>query len=44
VPACRANPILGAQVNVIGTLTVFEAAKRRPNGGPPIVYASSVAA
>jgi UDP-glucuronate 4-epimerase len=33
-----------AQVNVIGTLTVFEAAKRRPNGDPPIVYASSVAA
>src|SRR4051794_28074759 len=25
-PTCRANPILGAQVNVIGTLAVFEAA------------------
>lgn len=27
IPTCRANPILGAQVNVIGTLNVFEAAK-----------------
>ncbi len=25
-PTCRANPILGARVNVIGTLAVFEAA------------------
>ena len=25
-PTCRANPILGATVNVIGTLAVFEAA------------------
>ena len=25
-PTCRANPILGAKVNVIGTLAVFEAA------------------
>ena len=27
VPHCRANPVLGAEVNVIGTLAVFEAAK-----------------
>ena len=26
-PTCRANPILGATVNVIGTLAVFEAAR-----------------
>src|SRR3990167_4008291 len=26
VPACRANPISGAKVNVIGTLAIFEAA------------------
>lgn len=28
VPACRADPILGAKVNVLGTLAVFEAAPR----------------
>jgi nucleoside-diphosphate-sugar epimerase len=28
VPACQKDPILGAKVNVIGTLNVFEAAKR----------------
>jgi nucleoside-diphosphate-sugar epimerase len=45
VPACRANPRLGAAVNVTGTLTVFEAAKRQLAGGQaPVVYASSVAA
>src|SRR6516162_4373597 len=27
VPVCRANPILGAKVNVIGTLAVFEAVR-----------------
>jgi nucleoside-diphosphate-sugar epimerase len=27
VPFCRANPIVGAQVNVVGTVNVFEAAK-----------------
>jgi nucleoside-diphosphate-sugar epimerase len=45
VPACRASPLLGAAVNVTGTLTVFEAAKRRLGGSrAPVVYASSVAA
>lgn len=38
-PACKADPILGAQVNVIGTLNVFEAA--RENGIRRITYASS---
>lgn len=43
VPFCRADPPLGARVNVLGTVNVFEVAKRRP-GMAPIVYASSVAA
>src|SRR5688572_16695464 len=28
VPVCRADPILGAKVNVIGTLAVFEAVRQ----------------
>ena len=27
VPACKANPSLGARVNVVGTVNVFEVAK-----------------
>ena len=27
IPTCKANPVLGARVNVIGTINVFEAAK-----------------
>jgi nucleoside-diphosphate-sugar epimerase len=42
VPFVRADPPLGARVNVLGTVNVFEAAKRRELA--PIVYASSVAA
>jgi UDP-glucose 4-epimerase len=38
-PACRANPVLGAQVNLIGTLNVLEAA--RAHGMKKVVYASS---
>jgi nucleoside-diphosphate-sugar epimerase len=41
VPACKANPILGSQVNVTGTINVFEAA--RELSIPHIVYASSIA-
>jgi nucleoside-diphosphate-sugar epimerase len=41
VPACRANPPLGALVNVVGTLNVFEAA--RGLGLNRVVYASSAA-
>jgi UDP-glucuronate 4-epimerase len=41
VPFVRADPRLGAQVNVLGTVNVFEAAKQR---GLPVVYASSIAA
>ncbi len=41
VPFCRDNPSLGAAVNVVGTVNVFEAALA--NGIAPVVYASSVA-
>lgn len=27
IPTCRANPLLGAKVNVLGTLNVFEASR-----------------
>lgn len=43
-PACHANPVLGAQANVIGTLNIFEAVKRCRNEVRQIVYASSSAA
>lgn len=42
VPASRAKPMLGAQVNVVGTVNVFEAT--RATGITHVVYASSVAA
>lgn len=41
IPFCKADPVLGAQVNVVGTVNVFEAAKRR--GLHRVVYASSAA-
>jgi nucleoside-diphosphate-sugar epimerase len=41
VPTCRANPVLGATVNVLGTLHMFEAA--RHVGAERVVYASSAA-
>ncbi|MCY3906398.1 MAG: NAD(P)-dependent oxidoreductase [Anaerolineaceae bacterium] len=41
VPFCRANPPLGASVNVIGTINIFEAAKAL--GIDHVVYASSAA-
>lgn len=41
VPMCKADPALGARVNVLGTVNVFEAAKRA--GIKHIVYASSIA-
>ncbi len=43
VPTCRANPILGAQVNVLGTLAVFEAVKAAGTQVQRLVYASSAA-
>lgn len=41
VPFCKADPSLGARVNVVGTVNVFEAARRR--GVRQVVYASSAA-
>lgn len=41
VPFCKADPVLGAQVNVVGTLNVFEAA--RAVGIEHVTYASSIA-
>jgi len=38
-PACVANPVLGAEVNLIGSLNVFNAA--RAHGLRQVVYASS---
>lgn len=41
VPTCKADPPLGALINVVGTLNIFEAA--REIGAERIVYASSAA-
>lgn len=41
VPFCKADPSLGARVNVVGTVNMFEAAKRA--AVKRLVYASSVA-
>ena len=43
VPFCRADPALGARVNVVGTVNVFEAVKRRAARIPLVAYASSTA-
>jgi nucleoside-diphosphate-sugar epimerase len=45
VPACRADPPLGARVNVVGTVNVFQAVRRRIDAGhpmAPIVYTGSI--
>src|SRR3954468_19938831 len=42
VPSCKADPVAGAFVNVVGTLNLFEAA--RTAGVERVVYASSAAA
>ena len=41
VPLVRANPVLGAQVNVVGTTVVLEVAKRLAGQIKGLVYASS---
>jgi nucleoside-diphosphate-sugar epimerase len=41
VPTCKADPVAGAMVNVIGTLNLFEAV--RELGAAGVVYASSAA-
>jgi nucleoside-diphosphate-sugar epimerase len=43
VPVCRADPILGAKVNVLGTLAVFEAVRQSEGQVKRLVYASSAA-
>lgn len=44
IPFCRADPALGALVNVVGTVNAFEAVKsRRDRIAGPLVYASSAA-
>ena len=43
VPACRADPVRGAQVNVVGTTTVLASAAEA-GLRTPVVYASSAAA
>jgi UDP-glucuronate 4-epimerase len=41
VPFCKADPVLGARVNVVGTVNIFQAAKAA--GIKQVVYASSIA-
>ena len=43
VPTCRADPSLGAMVNVIGTINVFEAARQAGGQINNVTYASSAA-
>lgn len=42
VPFCRADPPLGAQVNVSGTVNVFEAVRRQDRLAAPVVYTGSI--
>ena len=42
VPFCKADPMAGARVNVVGTVNVFEAARKL--GIKRVAYASSIAA
>ena len=42
VPFCRADPPLGARVNVLGTVNIFEAARRRMDRIRQVVYTGSV--
>lgn len=43
VPFCKANPVVGAQVNVVGTVNVFQVAAKQRAQIQRIVYASSAA-
>jgi nucleoside-diphosphate-sugar epimerase len=43
VPFCRADPPRGALVNVVGTVNIFEAVRRRGDAMAPVVYTSSMA-
>ncbi len=42
IPLVRADPIMGARVNVVGTVAVFEAVRARLERMAPVVYAGSV--
>ena len=43
VPFCRANPSIGAQVNVVGTVNIFEATRQFWGQVKGLAYASSLA-
>jgi UDP-glucuronate 4-epimerase len=43
IPFCRANPPLGASVNVVGTVNILEAVKKRRERMAPVVFAGSLA-
>jgi nucleoside-diphosphate-sugar epimerase len=43
IPQCRANPVQGALVNVVGTVNVFEACRKHIGQVRRVVYASSAA-
>jgi len=43
VPSVRANPVLGAKINVVGTTIVFEVARALADQVQAVTYASSVA-
>jgi UDP-glucuronate 4-epimerase len=43
VPFCRANPSVGAAVNVVGTVNIFEAARAHWGQVKGLAYASSLA-
>ncbi len=42
IPACRRDPVLGAEVNIIGHINAFEIARQM--GNIPLVYTSTIAA
>lgn len=43
IPFCRANPVVGAQVNVVGTVNVLQVAAKHREQIKRVVYASSTA-
>ncbi len=43
VPFCRADPVRGARVNVVGTVVVFDAVKQRQDRISGLAYASTTA-
>src|SRR5262245_55469308 len=43
IPFCRANPVVGAQVNVVGTVNVLQVAAKHREQVKRVVYASSTA-